>query len=168
MNQTIRHTLFATALCAATACSQGAAARPGEAPRIASSTRPMAEFSTREADLATAVHKHDKAGIARLLSADFEFRSPQQAIELARSEWLAVPASGAESELGGLAVHAFPTLAIVSFTRTLAAGPQAGARSFVVDAWTRQGTGWQLLARYESPLPAATGNTQDVAPTGKG
>lgn len=168
MNQTPRTLLLAAALCATTAVTASTAARPGKAPRIASSTRPMVEFSAREADLATAVRHHDRPAIERLLAADFEFRSPQDADELARADWLAAPASGAEAELSGLAVHAFPTLAIVSFTRTVTSGAQAGTRAFVVDAWTRQGAGWQLLARYESALPTALGNPRDVAPTGKG
>jgi hypothetical protein len=168
MNQSLKQTLLAATLAVATACSMPAGARPGEAPRIASTTRPMAEFSALEAELATAVRNKDHAGIERLLSGDFEFRSPADATEMARADWLAVPTSGVPAELSGLAVHSFPTLAIVSFTRVLSSGPQAGARSFVVDAWSRQGSNWKLLARYESLLPAAEGNARDIAPTGKG
>ena len=168
MIQTPRTLLLAAALCATAVFTDSVVAQPGKAPRIASATRPMVEFSVREADLASAVRHHDKPAIERLLAADFEFRSPNNADELARADWLAAPASGAEAELSGLAVHAFPTIAIVSFTRTVTSGAQAGTRAFVVDAWTRQGAGWQLLARYESALPSAMGNPADVAPTGKG
>lgn len=168
MNQTSKGILLVVALSATTVFTASAVARPDKTTRIASSTRPMVEFSARESDLATAVRRHDKPAIQRLLAADFEFRSPNGADEVARADWLAAPASGAEAELSGLSVHAFPTLAIVSFTRTLTSGAQAGTRAFVVDAWTRQGSGWQLLARYESALPSAMGNAKDVAPTGKG
>lgn len=155
--------------CASLAAAQAAAPRPGTAPpRIASQTRSMVMFSGLEADLAAALSRRDGKATNRLLSQDFEFRSAGAEMETARADWLASPASRLGGEPSGLSVHQFPDLAVVSFTRAAAVRAGRAPRAYIVDVWQRVSEGWQLLARYQSDLPAAAAPRGDLVPTGKG
>ena len=167
---------------AATGCTRTATAadgRPGATPAPAAAqavrqrtvlmTRSMQVFSDLEASLAQALQKQDKAGIDRLLSGDFEFRSPASASETARGDWLA---AGPEAEIGDIeqiSVHEFPGVAVASFV--LSSGANAAGvdtRSYVVDVWSSTNGQWQLMTRYRSALPDADPVQEDSAPTGKG
>lgn len=128
-------------------------------------TRLMLVFSQVEGKLADAIGKKDAAAIDRLLSADFELSSPDVAGGLmARADWLAGAAAAQPGDMDQLSVREHADLAIASYVWT----NFAGERSYVVDAWKKHGNGWQLLTRYQSPLPPVNVMETDVAPTGKG
>jgi hypothetical protein len=148
----------------------GHAATPQPAPNAqVSMTRPMAVFSRLEQDLSTAVSKHDQAATDKLLSVDFELRPDSHPGEpTTRAEWLADTAARTEGRIEQLSVRDFGDVAIVSFVMATKHGAGPGTRNYVVDAWKKQGDGWQLITRYQSKLPAATNPAEDTAPTGKG
>lgn len=134
-----------------------------------SMTRPMLVFYQLEQDLAAAIAKHDQATTDRLLSGDFEFRPDTHAGEpTARTDWLADDAAGSSGNIEQLGVRDFGVVAIVSFVMTATQGAGPAPRSYVVDAWKKQGDNWQLITRYQSSLPAVSPRDEDIAPTGKG
>ena len=135
-----------------------------------SMTRSMVVFFQLEQDLSTALSKHDKAATDALLSADFELRPNQHPGEpTARADWLAGDAAHAIGGIEQLGVRDYGDMAIVSYVRTTpSADTTTIARCYVIDAWKKMGNDWQLITRYQSDLPAAAAEQQDVAPTGKG
>jgi hypothetical protein len=132
-------------------------------------TRPMLVFFELEQALSTAVSTHDQEATDKLLSVDFELRPDAHPGEATtRAEWLADDAAQSGSRFEHLGVRDFGEVAIVSFIMTTKHGGGVETQSYVVDAWKKQGDGWQLITRYQSKLPVAAGPEPDVAPTGKG
>jgi hypothetical protein len=134
-----------------------------------SMTRPMLVFFQLEQELSTAVSKHDQGATDKLLSVDFELRPDSHPGEATtRAEWLADGVAQSGSRFEQLGVRDFGDVAIASFVMTTKNGGGVETRSYVVDAWKKQGDGWQLITRYQSKLPIAASREQDTAPTGKG
>jgi ketosteroid isomerase-like protein len=134
-----------------------------------SMTRSMLVFFQLEQDLSGAVSKHDQGATDKLLSVDFELRPDSHPGEATtRAEWLADGGSQSGSRFEHLGVRDFGDVAIVSFVMTTKNGADSETRSYVVDAWKKQGDGWQLITRYQSKLPVATNPDEDRVPTGKG
>jgi len=134
-----------------------------------SMTRSMLVFFQLEQELSRAVSKHDQGATDKLLSVDFELRPDSHPGEATtRAEWLADGVAQSGSRFEHLAVRDFGDVAIVSFVMTTKNGGGVETRSYVVDAWKKQGDGWQLITRYQSKLPVAASREQDTAPTGRG
>ncbi len=167
----------------ASACATGptpaAGTRPGTAiapaataavrQRTVLMTRSMRVFSDLEDALGQALRKRDKAEIDRLLSGDFEFRTPASASETARADWLLAGPAAEVGAIDQISVHEFPGVAVASFMLS-ATSPDGStaARSYIVDVWTGKDGDWKLITRYRSPLPASEAPQEDIAPTGKG
>jgi ketosteroid isomerase-like protein len=134
-------------------------------------TRMMLVVSDLEKNLATAVSRHDQAGIDSLLSTDFEFRPGDHPGDpTTRADWLADAASAMAGDLEQLSVHELGDVAVASFIKAVPARDDKTrlSRSYVIDVWKKQGNDWQLITRYQSELPAIATPTEDIAPTGKG
>jgi hypothetical protein len=137
---------------------------PAAAPAQVSMTRSMVVFGDLEHQLAAATSSHDQAAIDKLLSQDFEFRPASHPGEpTTRAAWLAdaaVHGGGTDQ----ISVRDLGDVAVTSFVMTL----KDDTSSYVVDVWKKQGIGWQLISRYQTPVSAGEAPTEDIAPTGKG
>jgi hypothetical protein len=134
-----------------------------------SMTRSMLIFFQLEQDLSNAVSNHDQAATDKFLSVDFELRPDSHPGEATtRAEWLAGGVARTGSRFEQLGVRDFGDVAIASFVMTTKNGADSETRSYVVDAWKKQGEGWQLITRYQSKLPGAINPDEDRVPTGKG
>jgi hypothetical protein len=158
LRPTLLHVMLAVAYAGAAACA------PTEAPPQVSMTRSMLVFSSLEKELSSAISAQDRAKTDHLLSQDFEFRPAAHPGEATtRAEWVAdAAARGNGSEQ--ISVRDLGEVAVASFVMTM----EDKSSSYVIDVWKKQGNGWQLISRYQSPLPAGEPPTEDIAPTGKG
>ena len=124
--------------------------------RIGTATRLVVLFHDLEQQLVAAEQKHDEAALERLLSADFEARTPEPPGEpMPRATWLqrVSSAGGPESfSIRQMAVRGLDNHAIASFV-LLQGGGQKRAQ-FVVDVWARDDIEWKLTERYVSQVPA--------------
>jgi ketosteroid isomerase-like protein len=131
-------------------------------------TRTGVMFSALEKSLDAAARNKDQAGLAKLLSEDFELResaTPGQPVP--RADWLARAGGAGTMALSQVGVHDFGDTAVVSFSMSGAHGMAAGSTIFVVDVWHRVNGQWQLAVRFQPTSGSAT-ETGDVKPDGKG
>jgi hypothetical protein len=63
-----------------------------------------------------------------------------------------------------ISVRDLGDVAVTSFVMAM----KDGTSGYIVDVWKKQDSGWQLVSRYQSMLPAAEAPAGDIAPTGKG
>jgi len=115
-------------------------------------TLEAARFQRLEEQLARAQEQRDAAALDRLLAQDFELRHAAHSGELQlREEWLqsVQKREAAACRPRQLMPRIVGSTAIVSFV--CATGNRG---SFVVDIWREEASGWILVARYLSPLPA--------------
>lgn len=127
-------------------------------------TRPVHDFSQREATLAEALRKSDRASIDRLLAQDFELRNGSAAAQpVPRAQWIDTHPGFAADQM---AVHDYGDIAVASFVNN-ATGAKSKSAAFVVDVWRKQGADWQLAVRYQSQLGIQTAPAGDIKPSGK-
>jgi len=111
-------------------------------------TRLVKLFLAKEASIGTAIRAADSTTLGALLADDFELReNTRPASPVPRDEWMreALAARTAGGEIRGMAVHDFGSVAIASFTQSIASGSR-----FVVDVWQASGNDWKLAVRYSS------------------
>ncbi len=134
-----------------TSQSLAAQTSAGRSPRVVTTSRLVQIYAGLEAELNTALQKHDTAAIDRLLSDDFEARFPDpDKYPMPREDWLAknTGTTNGPATLRLFAVKDLGSSRVVSFIMSHASGD-----SFVVDVWQDAGNGsWQLIERYASEL----------------
>ena len=111
-------------------------------------TRLVKLFLAKEASIGTAIRAADSTALGALLTDDFELREDTRpASPVPRDDWMreALAARTAGGEIRGMAVHDFGSVAIASFTQSIANGSV-----FVVDVWRASGNDWKLAVRYSS------------------
>lgn len=121
-------------------------------------TRLVKVFLEKEASIGLAIRAGDSTALGALLTDDFELREDTQAASpIPRDDWMreALAARAPGGEIRGMAVHDFGSVAIASFTQSIANGS-----TFVVDVWRTSGTDWKLAVRYLSHAAAARPRTE--------
>ena len=121
-------------------------------------TRLVKLFLDKEASIGTAIRAADSTALGALLTDDFELREDTQAASpIPRDDWMheVLAARAPGGEIRGMAVHDFGSVAIASFTQSIANGS-----TFVVDVWRTSGTDWKLAVRYSSHAGVARSRTE--------
>lgn len=143
----------------AAAAAQTSRSAPG---RIQTTTRLVAMFTNLENELSQAVAEKNEAKLSRLLAPDFEEWTPAPpGSPIPRAEWLQGASSQAGSRLRQMAAKDLGQHVAVHFVAV-----NGSAASFIVDIWQKNGSDWQLIERYRSPVEAAA-HPSDLPPTGK-
>jgi hypothetical protein len=109
-------------------------------------TRLVKIFLDKEAAVGAAIRAADATALGALLTDDFELRDGSRvATPVPREEWMrdALASRNSGGEIHGMAVHDFGTVAIASFTQTMATG-----EVLVVDVWRAAAGDWKLAVRY--------------------
>jgi len=132
---------------AANLSPQSFAAGPaiGNVPTV---TRLVKIFLEQEQALDAAIRSGDAQSLERLLTDDFELRDgAHPASPVPRAEWVhdVLNKREANHSVEGMAVHDFGTVAIASFSQSM-----AKVTTFVVDVWRRDGDAWKLAVRYRT------------------
>ena len=146
------------ALLAAPLGAQQTAPATGGKIRVVTMTRPMATFSELENQLVEAAQKKDQAALQALISEDCNLWTPAPPGDPMPSEdWIAgLLKDPAQSfRMRQLAVQSFGDTSVASFVASegrKVKGKEHTTEHFVVDVWTKKGDGWQLAARYVSPV----------------
>jgi hypothetical protein len=111
-------------------------------------TRLVQLFLNKEASIGTAIRAADSTALGALLTDDFELReNARPATPIPRDAWMreTLATRTAGGEIRGMAVHDFGSVAIASFTQSIASGAV-----FIVDVWQASGNDWKLAVRYSS------------------
>jgi hypothetical protein len=141
---------------------------------IQTTTRLVAIFSDLNGQLFQSIQKHDIAGFNRLVGEDFELRTPGAPDNpKSREDWqqLEFRRPLQSFRISQMAVRGLrDDVAVVSFVleekrRTTA----AVQRSFLVQAWLREGEAWTCQEAYVSPIAASAAPSlkRDLRPSGK-
>lgn len=143
-------TLLVLAAAALVASAFAVAAQTGGASgRVQTVTRLVKLYLERESVLSAAIRGGDEKTLAGLLDDDFELRVASRAgAPVPRAEFVreALRTRDGGGEIGGMAVHDYGSVAVVSFALDGKSGTV-----FVVDVWRISGDSQKLAVRYASP-----------------
>ncbi len=143
-------TILALAAAALVAAAFAVAAQTGGASgRVQTVTRLVKLYLEREAAVSDAIRGGDEKALAGLLDDDFELRVASRAgSPVPRADFVreALRTRDGGGDIGGMAVHDYGAIAVVSFAMDGKSGTV-----FVVDVWRVAGDSQKLAVRYASP-----------------
>ena len=141
---------------------------------IQTTTRLVAIFADLNYELFQSIQKHDAATFDRLVGQDFELRTPSEPDNpKSREDWQQLEFGRPLQSFGisQMAVRGLrDDVASVSFVLEEKRGTAIGSqKSFVVQAWTREGESWTCQEAYVSPIApsAKPGPMRDRRSSGK-